>query len=45
MKAKIKTKILPLLGLLYVAYSCAFPVVPEKEKDMQLAKVRTTDRI
>ncbi|KFZ52512.1 Matrix metalloproteinase-27, partial [Antrostomus carolinensis] len=34
----IKTKILPFLGLLCVAYSCAFPVVPEKEKDMQFAK-------
>uniref|UniRef100_A0A8D0G272 Peptidase metallopeptidase domain-containing protein n=1 Tax=Strix occidentalis caurina TaxID=311401 RepID=A0A8D0G272_STROC len=35
----MKTKILPFLGLLYVACSCAFPVVPEKEKeDMQLAK-------
>ncbi|KFQ31872.1 Stromelysin-2, partial [Mesitornis unicolor] len=35
----MKTKILLFLGLLYVACSCAFPVVPEKEKqDMQLAK-------
>uniref|UniRef100_A0A8C0EC84 Peptidase metallopeptidase domain-containing protein n=1 Tax=Bubo bubo TaxID=30461 RepID=A0A8C0EC84_BUBBB len=35
----MKTKILPFLGLLYVACSCAFPVIPEKEKeDMQLAK-------
>uniref|UniRef100_A0A663LQU7 Peptidase metallopeptidase domain-containing protein n=1 Tax=Athene cunicularia TaxID=194338 RepID=A0A663LQU7_ATHCN len=35
----MKTKILPFLGLLYVACSCAFPVVSEKEKeDMQLAK-------
>ncbi|KFV00324.1 Interstitial collagenase [Tauraco erythrolophus] len=35
----MKTKILPFLGLLYVACSCAFPVVPEKEKeDMQFAK-------
>uniref|UniRef100_A0A663EKG0 Peptidase metallopeptidase domain-containing protein n=1 Tax=Aquila chrysaetos chrysaetos TaxID=223781 RepID=A0A663EKG0_AQUCH len=35
-EAKMKTKTLPFLGLLYVACSCAFPVVPEKEKeDMQ----------
>ncbi|KFW65908.1 Interstitial collagenase [Pygoscelis adeliae] len=35
----MKTKVLPFLGLLYVACSCAFPVVPEKEKeDMQFAK-------
>ncbi|KAM9389495.1 stromelysin-2-like [Phaethornis superciliosus] len=35
----MKTKMLSFLGLLYVAYSCAFPVVPEKEKeDMQFAK-------
>ncbi|KFQ69202.1 Interstitial collagenase [Phaethon lepturus] len=35
----MKTKILPFLGLLYVACSCAFPVVLEKEKeDMQFAK-------
>ncbi|KFV45489.1 Stromelysin-1 [Tyto alba] len=35
----MKTKILPFLALLYVACSCAFPVVPEKEKeDMQYAK-------
>ncbi|KFO86871.1 Interstitial collagenase [Buceros rhinoceros silvestris] len=35
----MKTKIFPFLGLLYVAYSCAFPVTPEKEKeDMQFAK-------
>ncbi|KAF1477897.1 Stromelysin-1, partial [Eudyptula minor novaehollandiae] len=35
----MKTKILPFLGLLYVACSCAFPVVPEKKKeDMQFAK-------
>ena len=40
----MKIKILPFLGLLYVACSCAFPVVPEKEKDMQFAKVRTTER-
>ncbi|KFQ74906.1 Stromelysin-2, partial [Phoenicopterus ruber ruber] len=34
----MKTKILPFLGLLYVACCCAFPVVPEKEKeDMQFA--------
>lgn len=40
----MKTKILPFLGLLYVACSCAFPVAPEKGKeDMQFAKVRTTD--
>ncbi|KFZ63658.1 Interstitial collagenase [Podiceps cristatus] len=29
----MKTKILPFLGLLYVACSCAFPVVPENEKE------------
>ncbi|KFV03013.1 Interstitial collagenase [Pterocles gutturalis] len=35
----MKRKILPFLGLLYVACSCAFPVTPEKEKeDMQFAK-------
>ncbi|KFP31016.1 Interstitial collagenase [Colius striatus] len=35
----MKTQILCFLGLLYVACSCAFPVVPEKEKeDIQLAK-------
>ncbi|XP_065482925.1 stromelysin-1-like [Caloenas nicobarica] len=35
----MKTKILPFLGLLYVACSCAFPVAPEKGKeDMQFAK-------
>uniref|UniRef100_A0A8C4UT07 Peptidase metallopeptidase domain-containing protein n=1 Tax=Falco tinnunculus TaxID=100819 RepID=A0A8C4UT07_FALTI len=35
-EAKMETKILSFLGLLYVACSCAFPVVPEKEKeDMQ----------
>ncbi|KFP99934.1 Interstitial collagenase [Haliaeetus albicilla] len=35
----MKTKTLSFLGLLYVACSCAFPVVPEKEEeDMQFAK-------
>ncbi|KFQ92899.1 Stromelysin-1 [Nipponia nippon] len=35
----MKTKVLPFLGLLYVACSCAFPVVPEnKKEDMQFAK-------
>ncbi|KFP18446.1 Stromelysin-2 [Egretta garzetta] len=35
----MKTKILPFLGLLYIACSCAAPVVPEKEKeDMQFAE-------
>ncbi|KFV91520.1 Interstitial collagenase [Fulmarus glacialis] len=35
----MKTKIRPFLALLYIACSCAFPVVPEKEKeDMQFAK-------
>lgn len=42
----MKTKILPFLGLLYIACSSAFPVFPEKEKeDMQFAKVGTTSRI
>uniref|UniRef100_A0A8B9FJY1 Peptidase metallopeptidase domain-containing protein n=1 Tax=Amazona collaria TaxID=241587 RepID=A0A8B9FJY1_9PSIT len=44
-KAKMKTKILSFLGLLYVAHSCAFPVGTEKEtEDIQFAKVRTTER-
>ncbi|KFQ23588.1 Stromelysin-1 [Merops nubicus] len=35
----MKAKTLSFLGLLYVACSCAFPVVPEEEKeDMQFAK-------
>ncbi|KFU90953.1 Interstitial collagenase [Chaetura pelagica] len=35
----METKILLFLGLLYVTCSCAFPVVPEEEKeDMQFAK-------
>ncbi|NXX93993.1 MMP3 protein, partial [Centropus bengalensis] len=35
----MKTKIILFLGLLYVACSCAFPVVPDKEnEDMQFAK-------
>ncbi|NXX41982.1 MMP10 protein, partial [Tricholaema leucomelas] len=35
----MKTKAIAFLGLLYVACSCAFPVVPEKEKEeMQFAK-------
>uniref|UniRef100_A0A803W304 Peptidase metallopeptidase domain-containing protein n=1 Tax=Ficedula albicollis TaxID=59894 RepID=A0A803W304_FICAL len=34
----MKTKILLLLDLLYVIHSSAFPVAPEKERDVQFAK-------